>query len=593
MKDIALKVGTYQEVGATGKVSGLRLSQAILDILVFKGILETVDCINYTLPVSNSVTDVQLTYAPSNSELSINIDGVTDSVIIEPLTNHVNTSAAITIGATVYPIGTELQTILTALNAALSSGFMTDLSIINRGIDTLDINSSTGAGTTVPAATNLLSGLMTAQDKDELERLRVLSGTGVGDDNLGTFVESIIPDGSDVKEALQSLETAISSASSTNLSMSNHNINTLDVNSSNGSDITLPAATTSLSGLMTGGDKAESASIRTLTGTAAGANDLGTFTESIIPDNVTIKVALQSIETVVATHKVVQEDTAAEFRGINIDTATAGIAKVGVDIHNQPIDNSPTSTGETLVYDSGTAGNYRVTLGNFTKGLTPMAGSTTTTAGQQGVVPTPPIDSQNKFLRGDGAFGTSIPLWVNTEFWEVGDIVRFNDLIYRVVTAHTGGAFSSGNFVELSAGGGGSGTTLGRTIENGGDVKYFVMSGTPVVTFTKSGGIGTVGVSGGTIELSRVQVNLTSSDLSSNTFKLIAPAVNTTMFQYPDVTKINRQLGGNPDGTLKHTYDIDNNPQVSAVGGTAGTSIEVEVININNMNTTCTLLYMF
>ena len=48
-------------------------------------------------------------------------------------------------------------------------GSATDLSVINRGTETLDVDSSTGSEATIPAATTSLAGLMTAADKTKLD----------------------------------------------------------------------------------------------------------------------------------------------------------------------------------------------------------------------------------------------------------------------------------------------------------------------------------------------------------------------------------------------------------------------------------------
>ena len=135
---------------------------------------------------------------------------------------------------------------------------------------------------------------------------------------------------------------------------------------------------------------------------------------------------------------------------------------------------------------------------------------------------------------------------------------------------------------------------ISRVFSGGADIKYFVSSGTPVVTFAKSGGVGTISVSGGTIELSRVQVDVVAADLSGDAFALIAPIVNSGAFlQYPSVTKINRQLGGAPGPGVEHIYSISNTPGVQVNLGTAGTTISVKVINVSSMNTTATFVYNF
>ena len=92
-------------------------------------------------------------------------------------------------------------------------GGATDLSIANRTTTTLDINSSTGDDATVPAATTDLAGLLTAADKTNLDNLVAANGTDLAIDNRGA--------------------------------------NTLDITSSTGDDVTVPAATDALAGLMT------------------------------------------------------------------------------------------------------------------------------------------------------------------------------------------------------------------------------------------------------------------------------------------------------------------------------------------------------
>lgn len=72
---------------------------------------------------------------------------------------------------------------------------------------------------------------------------------------------------------------------------------TVSITSSTGTDITLIGATTSVAGIMTGTDKVNLAALSTLSGVSVGAVNLGAFTGSIIADNLTIKAALQSLET--------------------------------------------------------------------------------------------------------------------------------------------------------------------------------------------------------------------------------------------------------------------------------------------------------
>lgn len=70
---------------------------------------------------------------------------------------------------------------------------------------TVTVLSSTGLDTILPAATTLLAGVMTAQDKIDLSSSTTIVGVG-GDTDLGTFTGTIISDNSTIKDALQELE---------------------------------------------------------------------------------------------------------------------------------------------------------------------------------------------------------------------------------------------------------------------------------------------------------------------------------------------------------------------------------------------------
>lgn len=104
-----------------------------------------------------------------------------------------------------------------------------------------------------------------------------------------------------------------------NLSNGTRTSTTYSINNSNGTGVILAAATTSLAGLMAAADKtkldfititqavnldtveSQQGNLISLTGMAAGSTNLGTFSGSIISDNVTIKVALQTLE---AAHEI-------------------------------------------------------------------------------------------------------------------------------------------------------------------------------------------------------------------------------------------------------------------------------------------------
>lgn len=82
-----------------------------------------------------------------------------------------------------------------------------------------------------------------------------------------------------------------------NLSLANNTATNLDILIDTGTDVTLPASTAALAGLMTAAQFNNLANLIILSGVAANAQDLGTFTGITIPDNQTIKQALQALET--------------------------------------------------------------------------------------------------------------------------------------------------------------------------------------------------------------------------------------------------------------------------------------------------------
>ena len=114
--------------------------------------------------------------------------------------------------------------------------------------------------------------------------LITLSGVGENSTNLGTFTGSTIADSQTIKQALQALETKAEA---------NANAVSAEATSRANADTTLTNAQTEID---TNVDD-----LVTLTGVAENATDLGEFTGATITDNVTIKAALQALETTVET----------------------------------------------------------------------------------------------------------------------------------------------------------------------------------------------------------------------------------------------------------------------------------------------------
>jgi len=132
----------------------------------------------------------------------------------------------------------------------------------------------------------------------DVDHLITLSGVSAAADDLGTFSGSTISDNVTVKAAIQSLETAVEAAEET---AAEFNVD----------------------------------HIITLTGVASASDHLGTFSGSTISDNVTIKAAIQALETAVEA----AEETQAEFHVDHLVTLS-GVA--------QASDHLGTFTGSTI-----------------------------------------------------------------------------------------------------------------------------------------------------------------------------------------------------------------------------------------------------
>ena len=116
-----------------------------------------------------------------------------------------------------------------------------------------------------------LTALSTANET-HIDNLATLTGVAKDSTGLGTFSGSTIADSATIKAALQSLETSLETK---------------------GSAGSITSVSTNVGDLVT------------LSGVAQNAEDLGTFTGSTISDNVTVKAALQALETAVEAASVV------------------------------------------------------------------------------------------------------------------------------------------------------------------------------------------------------------------------------------------------------------------------------------------------
>jgi hypothetical protein len=118
---------------------------------------------------------------------------------------------------------------------------------------------------------------------------------------------------------------------------------------------------------------------------------------------------------------------------------------------------------------------------------------------------------------------------------------------------------------------------------NGATIEYFTLTGTPVVTFSKASGVGNLGVTGGTVKWSRVQVDLnTASDVdASGNFALVVNGLNSTntAYELPIVQLVDTKAGVAP-GTTNYTYKNQGSaPVMSVSNGTIGGSITIKSVS--------------
>ena len=216
---------------------------------------------------------------------------------------------------------TTIPTVLSVKNYvdALDTNVVGDLSVGTRTAATLDIDTTNGNNVSIPAFTSTLAGLITPALSASIAA-NVLKATNVVgnlsiDNRTGTTLDVATSNGTDVTIPAAStteaglLTVAVSASialnsakltnvdTATNLSEGTATTTTVDVDSSDGNNATLAAASTSRAGLLTkaGFDAIAANTAKTVGGTTneieVTEDPTGTFTVGL-PDSVTITDAL-------------------------------------------------------------------------------------------------------------------------------------------------------------------------------------------------------------------------------------------------------------------------------------------------------------
>ena len=179
----------------------------------------------------------------------LRLDNMEDAATADQVASEVPSNASGNLAATnVQSALEELQGDIDTLGAETN-----DLSITHNASD-VDIAIENGADITLAAATTSAAGAMTSSDKTKLDGIEA----NAKDDQVASEVATT-PSGnlvaSNVQDALDELQTEIDAIPTGTDLTKTVAATTITVESSTGNDTVLPAATTTLSGVMTAADK--------------------------------------------------------------------------------------------------------------------------------------------------------------------------------------------------------------------------------------------------------------------------------------------------------------------------------------------------
>lgn len=417
---------------------------------------------------------------------------------------------------------------------------------------------------------------------------------------------------------LDAITYAGSGSGITNLSLANNTASTIDVNSSSGADVTLPAATNLLAGLQTAAGKTKESFITitqpvnldnleldvedltTLTGVASNSTNLGIFTGNTIPDNSTIKAALQALETSIGSgfsengisgtgapldkyrlggtlnqntiingafskYLIVNDTTSITLEadnniGTNARTTLyLGSSLIAGGALRSEINNNSNRYAEMRVDPDGTLTSLRQVNGNIKAAISMVSENSITMEQFDGTY------NRNLTINNSGHFINNLDTGTTDKVLYIEDI--------------TGKLYKG----DAPAGGGGSGIVK----YSAGNNAYVMATGTGI-TFSKVVGEGTFNIPSGVILIS-ARIIGRSSDLAANNFTVTFPL--TEAADYPSVTKINMILGGPASAGVPHIYDIDNTPQIQCIDSTSHLSIRI--LNLNGIGTSWALKFNF
>jgi hypothetical protein len=186
------------------------------------------------------------------------------------------------------------------------------------------------------------------------------------------------------------------------------------------------------------GTYATPAEVAATTGVANGAN-LGTFTGTTIADNLTVKAALQTLETQLEAVGIIGGQfigSAATFAALPVTSASTGAV----------------TNGDWSILSADTVGSGSVAAPQYPRGVyvyngtiyvyaVALSAAVATTVAPASTASVNAVGTSVNFARADHVHATGLAQWVTGTAYEVSTLVRVvygpANMVWRCVTAHT------------------------------------------------------------------------------------------------------------------------------------------------------------
>ena len=286
---------------------------------------------------------------------------------------------------------TELATMASTTAAALADLLEAEVQILDGAtLSTTELNYVDGVTSAIQTQLDAKLASSGAQAALHVDHIITLSGVAQAADNLGTFTGGTIADSATIKAALQALETKVEAVQTDvdgNESDADTAIAANETHIDNAVTLTGVAKDSTHLATFTGSTISDNGTIKagiqeletavetklntsgakaaldvdhliTLSGVSAAADDLGTFSGSIISDNGTVKAGMQELETEIATKADLDGAT---FTGNVIQTPGASVTPSSNGQLTVEATNNTTITFK-LKGDDGTVRTGTITL---------------------------------------------------------------------------------------------------------------------------------------------------------------------------------------------------------------------------------------